>query len=112
MRRRVASLWAARRETGFALALLVVLLAINLVLEPTRFAPAAWGVDIGLAAPLMVAAIAAMPAILGGRGGIDVSIGPVMGLVNALVVQTMIIDLVLASAWVIVPVALARRALV
>src|SRR5258706_4572382 len=106
MRRRVASLWAARRETGFALALLVVLLAVNLLLEPTRFAPAAWGVDIGLAAPLVAAAIAAMPAILGGGGGIDVSIGPLMGVVNALVVQTMVIDLGLSSPSVIVPLVL------
>ena len=112
MRRRLAALWAARRETGFAVALLVVLLAINLLLEPTRFAPAALGVDIGLAAPLMAAAIAAMPAILGGRGGIDVSIGPLMGFVNALAVQTLIIDLGLSSPWVIVPVVLAVGALV
>ena len=112
MRRRLASLWSARRETGFALALLVVLLVVNLALEPARFAPAAWGVDIGLAAPLMAAAIAAMPAILGGRGGIDVSIGPLMGFVNALVVQTLIIDLGLASPWIIVPAALAVGALV
>ena len=40
MRRRLAALWSARRETGFAFALLVVLLAINLLLEPTRFTPA------------------------------------------------------------------------
>jgi len=99
----LAPLWAARRETGFALALLILLLAINLLLEPTRFKPAAWGIDIGLAAPLMAAAIAAMPAILGGRGGIDVSIGPLMGFVNALVVQTLIIDLGIASPWIIVP---------
>jgi len=112
MRRRLATLWSARRETGFAFALLVLLLAINLALEPTRFTPAAWGVDIGLATPLMAAAIAAMPAILGGRGGIDVSIGPLMGFVNALVVQTLIIDLGLASPWIIVPVALAVGALV
>ena len=76
-----------RRETGFALGLLIVLLIVNVLLNPARFAPAAWGATIGLAAPLIAASIAATPAILGGRGGIDVSVGPLMGFVNAIIVQ-------------------------
>jgi ribose transport system permease protein len=48
-----------------------------------------------------------MPAILGGRGGIDVSIGPLMGLVNALIVQTLIADAGISSPWAVVPAALA-----
>ena len=63
------------RETRIALALLAVLLALNVWLNPARFAPAAWGTLIGLAAPLICAALASMPAMLGGRGGIDVSVG-------------------------------------
>ena len=97
----------ARRETAFAIALFVVLLVVNVLLNSDRFAPAAWGTLIGLAAPLIAASIAAMPVILGGRGGIDVSVGPLMGLVNALVVQTLIIDARVASPWIIVPAALA-----
>ncbi len=85
--RRLSRLLAERRETGFALALFVVLVAVNVLLNPARFAPGAWGATIGLAAPLIAASIAATPAILGGRGGIDVSMGPLMGLVNALMVQ-------------------------
>ena len=103
LRRRLAE----RRETGFALALLVGLLAVNVLLNPARFAPGAWGATIGLAAPLIAASIAAMPAILGGRGGIDVSIGPLMGLVNALIVQTLIADAGISSPWAVVPAALA-----
>lgn len=98
---------AARRETGFALALFALLMIVNVPLNPARFAPSAWGTVIGLAAPLMAASIASMPALLGGRGGIDVSVGPLMGLINALIVQTMIIDAEITSPWVIVPVALA-----
>ena len=98
---------AERRETGFALALFVALLAVNVLLNPARFAPGAWGATIGLAAPLIAASIAAMPAILGGRGGIDVSIGPLMGLVNALIVQTLIAGAGIASPWAVVPAALA-----
>ena len=62
------------RETRVALALLVALLALNLLLNPARFAPAAWGTLIGLAAPLVCAAIASMPAMLGGLFVHDVEI--------------------------------------
>jgi ribose transport system permease protein len=102
LRRRLAE----RRETGFALVLFVVLLTVNVALNPARFAAAAWGATVGLAAPLIAASIAATPAILGGRGGIDVSIGPLMGLVNALIVQTLIADAGISSPWAVVPAAL------
>ncbi|HLX98031.1 MAG TPA: ABC transporter permease [Roseiarcus sp.] len=98
---------AERRETGFALALFAALMAVNVLLNPARFAPGAWGATIGLAAPLIAASIAATPAILGGRGGIDVSVGPLMGLVNALIVQTLIADVGISSPWAVIPAALA-----
>jgi ribose transport system permease protein len=101
----------SRRETGFALVLLAVLLAVNAGLNPARFAPAAWGTSIGLAAPLIAASVASMPAILGGRGGIDVSVGPLMGFVNAVLVQVLMLDLGVASPWAIAPAALAIGAL-
>ena len=88
-----------------------LLLAVNILLNPARFAPAAWGTVIGLAAPLIAASIAATPAILGGRGGIDVSVGPLMGFVNALIVQTFIADAGISSPWLVVPAALAVGAL-
>jgi ribose transport system permease protein len=96
-----------RRETGFALGLLAVLLIVNVLLNPARFAPAAWGATIGLAAPLIAASIAATPAILGGRGGIDVSVGPLMGFVNAVIVQTLIADAGISSPCIVIPAALA-----
>ena len=95
------------RETGFALGLLIVLLIINVLLNPARFAPAAWGATIGLAAPLVAASIAATPAILGGRGGIDVSVGPLMGFVNAIIVQALIADAGISSPLAVIPAALA-----
>jgi len=98
------SLW---RRTGFAPVLLVVLLVLNVWLNPARFAPEAWGTLIGLAASLVGAALASTPAILGGRGGIDVSVGPTMGFVNAIVVKVLIADLGLDSPFVVVPAALA-----
>jgi ribose transport system permease protein len=101
-----------RRQTLFALALLVVLLGINIVLNPARFEPSDWGSVIGLAAPLMIGAFAAMPSILGGRGGIDVSIGPAMGFVNAIIVQGLILGSDVSSPWIIVPAALATGLMV
>ena len=100
------------RETLVALVLLVMLLAVNLLLNPVRFAPAAWGTLIGLAAPLLCAAVASMPAMLGGRGGIDVSVGPLMGFVNAVVVKTLVVDAGVASPWAVVPAVLLIGAVV
>lgn len=94
------------RSAGFALVLLVVLLAVNLVLNPARFHPAAWGTLIGLAAPLIGAAVASAPVILAGRGGIDISVGPLMGFINAVVIQTLFLQAGISSPLVIVPVAL------
>jgi ribose transport system permease protein len=94
------------RSAGFAVVLLVVLLAINLFLNPARFQPAAWGTLIGLAAPLVGAALASAPVILGGRGGIDISVGPLMGFVNAIVIQTLFLTSGISSPLVLVPAAL------
>jgi ribose transport system permease protein len=88
------------RETRVALLLLLLLLALNLLLNPQRFAPAAWGTLIGLAAPLVCAAIAAMPAMLGGGGGIDVSVGPLMGFINAVLIKTLVPAALLIGAAV------------
>jgi ribose transport system permease protein len=101
-----------RRDTLFALVLLAILVAVNLGLNPVRFYPRNWGSVIGLAAPLMIGAFAATPAILGGRGGIDVSVGPTMGFVNAIIVQALIISGGVSTPWIIVPSALATGLLV
>ena len=77
-------------SAGFAPLLFIILLAINIWLNPARFAPAAWGTLLGLAAPLIGAAVASTPAFLGGRGGIDISVGPLMGFVNAIIVLVFI----------------------
>lgn len=99
---RMPALKALWRQTGFAPLLFVILLVINIVINPARFAPGAWGTLIGLAAPLIGAAIASAPAILGGRGGIDISVGPIMGFVNAIVVLVLVQKLGLTSPFVVV----------
>ncbi|MGH7122606.1 MAG: ABC transporter permease [Acetobacteraceae bacterium] len=94
------------RETLVAVALLAVLVAVNLSLNPARFAPRAWGPLIGLAAPLLCASVASMPSMLGGRGGIDVSIGPMIGFINAVIIETLVVGAGIANPWAIVPAAL------
>jgi ribose transport system permease protein len=98
---------AARPELRLAAALCLLLLSLNLWLNPARFAPANLGVTLGLAAPVIIAAIASMPPILAGRGGIDLSVGPLMGLVNVVVVRWLIEGLGWSSPAAIVPAALA-----
>ncbi|MER9635496.1 ABC transporter permease [Mesorhizobium sp. M0027] len=106
---RMAARW---RGAGFAAVLLVILIAVNLLLNPARFHPAAWGALIGLAAPLIGAALASAPVILAGRGGIDISVGPLMGFVNAMVIQVLFLRLGMSSPLVIVPAALLIGAIV
>lgn len=93
-------------KVGFAGAILLVLLVANIVMNPARFHPAAWGTLIGMAAPLIGAALASTPVILAGRGGIDISVGPVMGLVNAVVVQVLFLQAGVNSPFLLWPAAL------
>ncbi|MFL5332764.1 MAG: ABC transporter permease [Geminicoccaceae bacterium] len=79
---------------------------LNLWLNPARFAPANLGASLGLAAPLILAAAAALPPVLSGRGGIDLSVGPLMGLVNVVVVRWLVEGLGWMSPVLIVPAAL------
>lgn len=102
----------AWRLLGFAPLLLLVLLAVNIAINPARFAPSGWGTLIGLAAPLVGAALASTPAILSGRGGIDLSIGPVMGFVNAVVVLYLVKQAGIQSPWIIFPAAILIGALI
>ena len=91
---------------GFGLIILAVLLAANLVMNPARFAPAAWGTLLGMAAPLIGAALASTPVILAGRGGIDISVGPVMALVGAVVIKVLYLDHGMSSPFLLWPAAL------
>lgn len=49
-----------------------------------------WGPLAASAAPFVLAAMAQVPAMLSGRGGIDLSVGPLMGLVNAVVMGAVV----------------------
>lgn len=64
----------------FALALAIALLVANLMVEPTIDVTA----QLTVLAPIALAAMASTPAIVSGRGGLDISIGPLMILLAVL----------------------------
>lgn len=77
---------AANTTYAFAAMLFAVLLGANLIAIPQFVSPANVAGTLAVAAPFVIAAIAATPAILVGGGGIDLSIGPLLGLTNVVLV--------------------------
>jgi ribose transport system permease protein len=101
--------WATRaqRNPGAVVlgGLLIILLIVNAILNPARLAPAGLLTTIGLAASLILAAMASTPSILSGGGGIDISIGPMIGLLNVAMVRYLFMDGV-DSPLVVIPLVL------
>jgi ribose transport system permease protein len=99
------------RPYAFALVLFVALLIANIAEQPSFASPSNWAQTLAIFAPFAIAALASTPAIMSGGGGIDISIGPLMTVINMVIVA----DLLphgLGSAWVVVPVSLAAGAAV
>lgn len=69
----------------FAAIVFVLLLAANIYLDPALVKPANLASTIEALAPLVLVAMAMTPAILSGRGGIDLSLGPVAGIITVVV---------------------------
>ena len=93
-------------EVRLALVLFILLLVINVFLNPARFAPAALGTTLGMMAPLILSAVAVTPVLLVGGGGIDISVGPLLALINVIIVQVLIIRFGITSPLALIPVAL------
>lgn len=100
-------IYSGRRETWLAATLFVILLVINIVLNPLRFAPSNWGSVLGLAAPMLLTSLAITIPFLAGRGSIDISVGPLVGLINVILVQILITGCDVSSPVIIVPAAIA-----
>jgi ribose transport system permease protein len=69
-----------------ALLLLAALMMVNLVIDPTIFRPSVLPETFATLAPFALAALATTPAVLSGGGGIDVSVAPLMTVVNVVLV--------------------------
>lgn len=89
----------------FAAALFGILLAANLAILPSFLAPVNIAGTLAVAAPLVLAAIAATPSILSGGGGIDISGGPLMGFINVFIIGVLVAN-GFDSPVVVVPVVL------
>lgn len=96
----------ARSETRLAAILFAVLIVLNVFLNPVRFSPGNWPAVLGLAAPMILATMATMLPFLAGRGSIDVSVGPLMGLINVILVKVVIGEAGMTSPWIVIPAAL------
>jgi ribose transport system permease protein len=99
------------RPYAFALVLFIVLLIANIAAQPSFANPSNWAETLAIFAPFAIAALASTPAIMSGGGGIDISIGPLMTVINMIIVA----DLLphgLGSPWVVVPVCLVTGAAV
>jgi ribose transport system permease protein len=105
--RRAAELGRRASYAVFATALLVVLVVANVAVNPVAFGAGQITTTVGLAAPLVLAAMAVAPSVLVGGGGIDLSVGPLMGLVDAVLIVGLIGRLHVSSPPAVVLAAIA-----
>lgn len=96
------------RDKPYLLALLLsgFLLLTNVIVLPAFAAPSQIAGTLGALAPFVIAGMASTPAVLAGGGGIDLSIAPLLGLVN-IVFVTGLAGTRLGSPFIAVPICLA-----
>lgn len=70
--------------------LCAILFVANLAVQPSFVALGQIDGTLALAAPFLLAAIASTPAIMSGGGGIDLSVGPLVGVVNVVLVAWLV----------------------
>jgi ribose transport system permease protein len=66
----------------FALGVAVVLLGADVIVDPSFGAPGNWDEVLTSIAPFALVAMASTPSVISGRGGLDLSIGPLTILLN------------------------------
>ncbi|NLD46459.1 MAG: ABC transporter permease, partial [Clostridiaceae bacterium] len=71
-----------RNYAWLAIILTVILFTVNLILLPSIIAPENIITTLGLLTIFILIAMAATPSILSGGGGIDISVGAIMGIIN------------------------------
>ena len=101
----------ARRPWAFAAVLAGLLLLLNELANHAFAAPGQIAPTLGTLAPFALAGMACTPAFLSGRGGIDLSVAPLMGLTNIILV-TKLMGHPAGSPWLAVPILLAIGAAV
>lgn len=79
-----------KQPAAFAVVLAVVLLIVNVIVQPDFVASGQIAGTLGTLAPFAIAGMASTPAILSGGGGIDLSVAPLMGFTNILLVTKLL----------------------
>lgn len=95
-----------RSPVGLAAAAAIVLVIVNIAITPELVAGAHFPATINLLIPTVLAAMASVPSILSGGGGLDLSVGPLLGFVNVIAVGVLL-PAGLGGGWVSIPVCLA-----
>jgi ribose transport system permease protein len=84
---------AAIRQRAYAAPVLIVvliLILLNAAFEPSFVSPVNWASILAAASPFILTALAQAAPVLSGNGGIDLSVGPLAGLVNAVLVAILV----------------------
>jgi ribose transport system permease protein len=99
------------RPTSLAVVLATALLIANSVVRPSFATPSSVPSLLAVFAPFALVAMASVPSIVSGGGGIDVSVGPLATIVNVVVVAWLLphgID----QIWLVIPCAVLFGSLV
>ncbi len=64
----------------------IVLFIANIAVQPSFLSQGNWAQELAVASPLLLMAVAQMPAVVSGNAGIDMSVGPFAGFINVLLV--------------------------
>ena len=87
---RIAALLGQRDYAIPAIVAVLILIVLNTIATPSFIAPENWTSVLATASPFIVTAMAQAAPVLSGGGGIDLSIGPLAGLVNAVIVAELV----------------------
>jgi ribose transport system permease protein len=99
------------RPASFAVVLALTLIVANIAAQPAFADPSQVTPTLGTLAPFAIAGMASTPAFLSGGGGIDLSVAPLMGFVNIILV-TQLFGTSLGSPEFAIPILLAIGAII
>jgi ribose transport system permease protein len=88
-------------QAGAAVAAAVILLVLNFAIQPSILSAANLGPLVAVASAFILISMAQAPALLAGGGGVDLSVGPLAGLVAILIVQSGVTDVFLVIGLVV-----------
>jgi ribose transport system permease protein len=80
----------SRSPLAVVVILFVVLLVVNLIFTPNMLAPGHLPSIANLLVPSVLAAMASVPSVLSGGGGLDLSVGPLLGFTNVVLVGVLL----------------------